>query len=147
MISALIAGQVALAAQPAAATGLVAGDEREVGAFAGLSLRVPLDGHAGERRPQLGLAFAPTVRTQNLQGAARTRIDQGVELGFTGDQRVRLSLAGTPVSRLAQGREGPDGRRLGVSSLGWMAIGVGDVAVGAAAWFYFTITDEDRCCE
>ena len=45
----------------------------------------------------------------------------------------------TPVSRLAQGRTGPDGQRLGISTLGWIAIGVGTfVVVGAAAgylWF------------
>jgi hypothetical protein len=36
---------------------------------------------------------------------------------------------------------------MGVSTLGWIAIGAGVAAVGTAIWFYAAITDDDRCCE
>jgi len=90
---------------------------------------------------------APTLRSRSASGETRTRIGEGVELGFNGDDRVRLSLAGTPVSRLAQGEAGPDGRRAGISPIGWVAIGVGVAAVAAATWFVIAINDDDRCCE
>lgn len=134
-IAALLAGQLTVAARPVMAAELT--DERapQMGAFAGVRLRMALDGETDQRRLRAGLALAPTMQSRGADGEIRTRIGDGLELGFNGDERVRLSLAGTPVSRLAQGEAGPDGRRAGVSTLGWVAIGVGGVLVtGFALW-------------
>jgi|SRR5687768_12449078 len=128
---ALFAAQL-LNAAPAAAAELTESRGQEMGAFGGVRVRVPLDGRAGQRQLRAGLAVAPTLQIRSANGEIRTRIGEGLELGYQGDDRLRLSLAGTPVSRLAQGPAGPDGRRARVSTLGWVAIGVGGVLVAAA---------------
>ena len=135
-MAALVAAQLAATAQPALAAGLTEARTQEVGAFAGLRVRMPLDGAAQQRRLRAGLTVAPAMHSRTLGGESRLRIGEGLELGLNGEQPLRVSLGGTPVSQLAQGPTGPDGRRLGVSTIGWIAIGVGVAAVivvGAAA--------------
>jgi hypothetical protein len=140
MITALLAGQTAAAASPATAAELSEVRTREMGAFGGVRLRVPLDGRTGDRQIRAGLAVAPTLQVRDITGASRTRIGEGLELGFNGDDRLRLSLAGEDVSRLgaAQDNENEDeedDRGGGPSTLGWVAIGVGAVLVtGAGLW-------------
>jgi len=135
-IGALLAGQLMTAAQPVLAAELTETRSQQTGAFAGLRLRVPLDGNAEQRRLRAGLALAPTLHTRTADGETRLHVGEGIELGLVGREPVRLSIAGTPVSRLAQGGTGPNGERLGISTLGWVAIGVGAlvvVLVGATA--------------
>jgi hypothetical protein len=140
-ITALLAGQLAAVAPPAVAAELSEVRTQEMGAFGGVRLRVPLDGGAtGDRQIRAGLAVAPTLQVRDITGASRTRIGEGLELGFNGDDRLRLSLAGEDVSRLgaAQDNENEDeedDRGGGPSTLGWVAIGVGAVLVtGAGLW-------------
>ena len=147
MIIALLCGQLAVAAQPAVAAELADGRTQQMGAFGGVRLRVPLDGRIGARQVRAGLTVAPTLHSRDVRGASQMRMGEGLELGYSGDDRVRLSLAGTPVSQIAQGPAGPDGRRAGISPIGWVAIGVGVAAVAAATWFVIAINDDDRCCE
>lgn len=98
-----------------------------LGTFAGARLRVPLGGE-GDRKPRAGLAVAPLMQGRQADGTVRTRFGEGVEFGLNGGQKAELSVAGTPVSRLAQGKAGPEGRKAGVSTIGWVAIGVGVAA-------------------
>lgn len=128
-IAAVLAAQMLTAAQPALAADLTDTRAQRTGAFAGFRLRLPLDGEAGRQPIRAGLTVAPTFQTESRSGEVRTRFGEGLELGISGDRPVRLSFAGTPVSRLAQGPAGPDGQRAGVSTIGWVAIGVGVVAV------------------
>jgi hypothetical protein len=134
IIAALVAGQIALSAQPAAAAELVRDSgnmPNQVSAFAGARLRVPLGG--GRERPQAAVALTSAIRGG---ATGELRFARGAELGFAGgDRAIRLTLAGTPVWRLAQGKAGPDGRKLGVSTIGWVAIGVGALAVAYVALF------------
>jgi len=124
LIATLIAGQVLTTAAPAFAQNYAPVRETETGVFSGVRLRVPFGGPA--REPvRAGLAFAPTIRTDFQDGRVRSRVGEGLEFGIAGRQPMQLSLAGTPVSRLAQGRAGPDGPRAGISTIGWIAIGVG----------------------
>ena len=102
------------------------------GGFAGARLRVPL-GRAGRETVRAGLAVAPVVQDARTDGSLRTRFGEGLELGFAGSAEPRLALGGTPVRQLVGGRAGPDGRRLGVSTFGWVAIGVGVVVVAVVA--------------
>ena len=117
-IAALVAAQLAVAVQPAMAADL--GDSQPVssqrqGGFAGARIRVPLSGEkAGKARA--ALTMAPMLYGRQADGAMRTRFGEGVELGLTGTDKPALSLAGRPVSQIAQGRTGPDGRRLGTST-------------------------------
>ena len=136
MIMALLGSQLMTVAQPAFAAELTENRTQQMGAFAGLRLRVPLDGNLQQRQVRAGLAVAPLMHSRAMNGETRLRIGEGVELGITGREPVQLSLAGTPVNRLAQGPAGPDGRRMGISTIGWIAIGIGAAAiiiVGAAA--------------
>lgn len=143
LISALVAGQVLGAAAPAAAQHALPSRDTEVGTFSGLRLRVPFGGAA--REPvRAGFAFAPTTRTSFQDGNVRTRIGEGLEFGMVGREPLQISLAGTPVNRLVPGRAGPGGRRLGVSTLGWVAIGTGAVVV-LVGGFYIWLREESEC--
>jgi hypothetical protein len=118
MIAALVAAQMA-AGQAAAAAEIVAAETRP-GAFAGLRLRAALDGpDQGEVRA--GLTVAPDLQSRAGDGATRTRIGEGVELGIASDRPLAVTLAGTRIDRLGA----PDGRRANLSTWTWVAIGVG----------------------
>src|SRR3954468_20715780 len=127
--AALAAAALSLVAQPLAAAELPrdAGVQIERGTFAGARVRIPL-GRTGDGA-HAGLAL---TATQRAPGRAELRFAKGLELGYAGDARLRLSLQGQPVSRLVPGGAGPDGRKLGVSTLGWIGIGVGVVVLSVA---------------
>jgi hypothetical protein len=97
------------------------------GAFAGARLRLPL-GPARTERLRAGLTVAPMVEARQSDGSVRTRFGEGLELGVSGDETVGLSFA-----PLARAKAGPRGRKAGVSSLGWVGIGVGAVLVVVAS--------------
>ena len=142
LIAALVAGQVAGAASPAFAQGVSPLRDTETGTFGGLRLRIPFGGAA--REPvRAGLAFAPVTRIGYQDGQVRTRIGEGLEFGIVGRQPLQFSLAGTPVNRLVQGRTGPDGRKLGVSTIGWIAIGVGATLVILVSATALCMSDSD----
>ena len=133
LIAALVASQIA---SPAAAAELVresSVQERRMGAFAGARLRVSLDRTARER-VRGGLSFSPTMHDVRADGSARLRIGEGLELGLSERSGPGLSFAGTPVRRIVQGPGGPEGDRRNVSTVGWVAIGVGVVLVGVLAY-------------
>lgn len=136
--AALVASQFAAIAQPALAAEIQREATAATGTFAGLRLRMPMGGSRAGQTPRLGLAVAPTVHSMNESGEARIRVGEGLELGFTGRQPLRLTLAGQDLSRLgAAQQDGEDeNHHGGPSTLGWIAIGVGVAAVivvGAAA--------------
>jgi hypothetical protein len=141
-MAALVAGQIALAARPAAAAELPrdgAGAPNAVSAFAGARLRVPLGGRDG--KPQAGLALTSALRSG---ATGEIRFAKGAELGLSGaDSKVRLTLAGAPVAQLAQGGRDPQGRRQGVSTIGYVAIGVGFVALVLVALVAACSADND----
>jgi hypothetical protein len=140
--AALVAAQMLAAAQPAGAAELPSDRSAgysQLGTFAGARLRVPLGG--GREKAQAGLALTSTLRSG---ATGELRFARGAELGFASDETaVRLTLGGTPVSRLAQGAEGPRGRREGISTLGWIAIGVGAAAIIVVAAAAACVNDDD----
>lgn len=142
LISAFVAGQILGSAAPAFAQAYSPVRETETGTFGGLRVRIPF-GSAARESVRAGLAFAPTTRTDHQDGRVRTRIGEGLEFGMVGRAPLQFSLAGTPVNRLAQGRTGPDGRKLGVSTLGWIAIGVGVAAVIVVSAAAICFSDSD----
>ena len=146
-IAALLAGQLLTIAQPVAAAEIATARETRAGAFAGLRLRVPLDGGPGQRQVRAGLAVAPTLHSREGDGERRMRVGEGIELGVAGGDRIGLSIAGTPVDRLGLRPDGtaPDGRRAGVSTLGWVAIGAGALLVVTLGVGYLWIDDALDC--
>lgn len=86
---------------------------------------------------QLFTGAVPVV----AQGYAPVR---ETETGAFGGVRLRIPFGGParePVR--AQGRTGPDGRKLGVSTLGWIAIGVGVAAVIVVSAAAICFSDSD----
>ena len=137
-IAALVAAQ--MMAQPAMAAEL--GDDRGAvaarqGAFAGARVRIALDGTKA-RKTQAGLTLAPMIQGRAGDGSLRTRFGEGLELRLAGDSaRPELAFGGRSLAQLKEGRTGPDGRKLGVSTLGWVAIGVGTaLLIGTVAFVY-----------
>ena len=127
-IASLIATQ--LVATPIAAAELVrdhAIAATETGSFAGAQLRLPIGGQAGRERLRAGLVMTPMLRSETAGGRIATRFGEGIELGFGTSRRgAALSVAGRPLT--GQDRSLPE-NRAGVSTIGWVAIGVGAVAV------------------
>lgn len=143
-IAAMVSAQLVVAAQPASAADL--GDPQAVssqrqGAFAGARLRVPLSGEkAGKARA--ALTMAPLLYGRQTDGAMRTRFGEGVELGFAGTDGLALSFAGRPVSQIAEGRTGPDGRRLGTSTGKGLLIVGGILVLTAGAVTLLLVSQE-----
>lgn len=111
-------------------------DPAAFGAFAGARLRLPL---GGGDSPKAGLALT-NVRFDN---SGVRRFSKGVELGFSGAGKLQLSIAGQRLDRLGMQPAGrtPEGQRLGVSTVGWVAIGVGVAAVVGGLLFLDAVRD------
>jgi hypothetical protein len=144
LIAGLVAAaQVLPAAQPAAAAELHqdrTATASQVSAFAGARLRVPLGG--GREKAQAGLALTSTLRNGPT---GELRFAKGAELGFSGgDSKLDLSLAGRPVSRLAAGGRGPDGRKHGFSTAGWIAIGASAAIIVGGVLIFDYIGDQSE---
>jgi hypothetical protein len=91
-----IAAAAMLAAQPShAAEDFGDGRTTQVraGGFAGLSLRVPLDG-ARSRRPTARLQVTGIRQMRDASGATRTTWAEGVQLGAGRGGRPTLTIAG-----------------------------------------------------
>ena len=137
--AALVVAQLAAVAQPAFAAEIQRETSAATGTFGGLRLRVPLDGRRDERAPRLGLAFAPTVHTVGEDGAARMRIGEGLEFGFSGRRAApALSIAGR---RLGAAQDGG-----GIDTAEGILIGAGVVAlliVGSVVWLVSEQNDDN----
>jgi len=126
-----------------------------MGGFVGARIRIPLGGkQEGGEKLRASLTVAPMQRSDGtaLKGPA-WRIGEGLEFGFTGDDRApRLSLAG---QRLAATRYAPGGRaatkgRSNMSDVGTAALVVGGLALVAGIGLLVALDasdDPDRCCE
>jgi len=145
VLAGLAAAQMIVAVQPASAASPEQMSSVQTGTFAGARLRISLGGKQEARKFRAGLTVAPTMRSQTVSGDTRMRFGEGLELGLTGKRPLTLSLAGRPVSRLAPGGvKSEDGKRLGVSTGGYVAIGVGVVLVAVGVGY---LVMENRCTE
>lgn len=126
MLVVLVVALSIVATQPAAAT---AADFEEMttvrsGTFTGARIRILLGGPQHEQTIRASLTIAPTWRSQTIMGETRTRFGEGLELGFGGKHPLAVSLGG---------RKTEDDKRLGTSTGGKVAIGLGVVALVAGA--------------
>ena len=126
------------------------------GGFVDARLRIPLGGTKSDeaRKFRVGLTMAPMQRSDGagLKGSA-WRIGEGLEFGFSGDERSpQISLAGqrlTPA-RYAPGRSTPAKGRRNMSDAGTVAAVVGGLAILAGVGLLVALDasdDPDRCCE
>jgi hypothetical protein len=114
------------------------------GAFVGARLRLPLSA-GGSRKLQAALSVAPLRSYRSGAASAVTYIGEGVAVDFASG-RPALTLGGysTPAA-LGLRRQGvvTDKQRLGISTGGWIAIGL--LTVGAiVAVTQFTCVGEDK---
>jgi hypothetical protein len=141
ILAALVAAQFSLSAQPLLAAELDANEQSRLGMFGGVQLRMPLGGARAEP-PRVGLTLAPTLRSQRIDGASATRVGQGLELSLA-TRRPELRLAGTRFDRLHT-LAAPDGRRANISTLGWVGIGAGALALTVGG-FYLWLEEAMEC--
>jgi hypothetical protein len=145
LVTAVCAAQTIALAQPALAAELPRDPPTgitRVGSFAGARLRVPLG--PSLEKAQAGLAFTATQRSGD---GGTLRFSKGMELGFAGDDKVRLLVGGRPFSQLPAGGSGPGGHRLGVSGAGWTAIGVGVVALAVGGLYIWVVDHHCDDCD
>lgn len=141
---ALVAAQIAATAMPAHAAEIVGAEaprSQQFGTFVGARLRVPLDG--ARREPRATLTAAPALHSRDTAGENRLRIGQGFEFGIEGEN-LRFDLAGQPINRLVEGGSSPNGRRNNVSTIGWVAIGVG--AIAATVFTLYALCGSGEIC-
>ncbi|MBA3676458.1 MAG: hypothetical protein H0W74_03540 [Sphingosinicella sp.] len=144
--AALVASQIAAAATPAMAATIEdhqMASQRSIGGFAGARFRMPLG--AKEKKPEIGFALT-TIQRNGPSGTMR--FSQGVELGVSGNGTAGFSIAGRllrPQSATLVSRPGeaPKGQKAGVSTIGWVLIGVGTLAVLAVG--ALVICQETNC--
>ncbi|HZF95749.1 MAG TPA: hypothetical protein VEZ20_12865 [Allosphingosinicella sp.] len=145
IMAALLAGQLAAPVQAADLVDTRSIEGTRQGAFAGARIRVSLDAEPRER-VRAGLALAPTRHDLRGDGSARLRFGEGLEFGLSDRRAPGLSLAGRRVAEIVQGARGPQGERRNVSTVGWVAIGVGVVAVGVvgyAVWLNHELSNNE----
>jgi opacity protein-like surface antigen len=133
IIAALVASQLAIPAQAADLVDTRGSEGMRPGGFAGARIRVSLDAEPRERI-RAGLTVAPTRHDFGGDGAARLRFGEGLEFGFSERRSAGFSFAGQPVRDLVS-PIGPDGNRRNISTVAWVGIGVGVLAVTAFALY------------
>lgn len=145
VLSLFVAGQLTLAAPPALAAGPGSGDQTRLGVFSGVQVQVPLGGARAEA-PRASLGIAPMARSERFDGSSRILIGEGLRVSLTPNRPAELTLAGTRLDRfrLTPGAQTPDGQKAGVSTLGWIGIGVGAVVV-LTGGFYYWLSEEMEC--
>ena len=121
------------------------GSDVRTGTFVGARFRIPLGGRS-VARPCASLAVAPTLSRLSSNGEIHTSIGEGAALNL--GAKPTLTLMGIRADEaLGIGPSGqPDAKtKLGVSSGGWVAIGVGTVAlVGGIAFLYVREVAEEN---
>ena len=119
------------------------------GAFVGARLKLPL-GHQAEAKPRAELAFAPTQSRISSGGVVRTRIGEGLAFGITPKAKPTLTLAGmradTALGLTRMGRSDAE-QKLGVSTGGWVAIGVGAAVLVGLGTVYILFKEAEECHE
>ena len=99
--------------------------------FVGAKLRLSMGGKYASK-PSAALAIAPAQSRISGNGMVSTRIGEGIALNFTSRAKPTLTLAGaradTALGLRRDGKRVSD-ERLGLSTGGWIAIGVGSAAL------------------
>ena len=141
---------IAMIATCLIATPVRAADWNDVrpGAFVGA--RLTIGGKTG--RPQAALAIAPTHSRISQSGMSRTRIGEGIALSLTPRARPALTLSGVRLDTAFDLRPDSDlnpESKLGISKGGWVAIGVGTVAIVVGGLYLYADhladCDEGEC--
>ena len=138
VIAVLIAGLTAAPVQAADWS------EARPGAFVGA--RLTIGGKTG-RRPVAALTVAPTRSRISHNGMSSLKIGEGIALNLAPGTRPTLTLAGVRAdTALGLRRSGhiESDKKLGISTGGWVAIGLGVVAVAGGAFVLHVLEEADE---
>ena len=116
------------------------------GAFVGARLHVPLGGNE-RARPRASLSIAPASSHISSGGHVRTRIGEGVALNFIPSSRPTVTIAGLRADAafgLQPGGQADAKNKMGVSTGGWVAIGVGVAALIGGIYFVHLVHEADE---
>lgn len=116
------------------------------GAFVGARVKLPLDKRT-KRKPRAELAIAPAQSRISSRGFVSTDVGEGFGLGLSPGFRPTLTFAGERADRMLRMQSGGDvgsNKKLGVSDAGWVAIGVGVLAVAAGAYVVHLAVEADK---
>ena len=125
------------------------GAQERPGAFIGARFKMSFGGPA-RSRPRAQVTIAPTRSSLSNSGQVTTRIGEGLALDFTSNAKPTLTLAGARAdTALRPQRENPADPRtkLGISSTGWVAIGLGVVALAGGAYFLHLVHEAEKNSE
>jgi hypothetical protein len=117
------------------------------GAFVGARFQFSLGGRSASK-PRAALAIAPTASRISNGAIVQTRIGEGIALNFGG--RPTMTLAGERADRALgfhSAKEVDADRRMGISTGGWIAIGLGAVAVGGGLYFLHLVDEAEENSE
>ena len=129
-----------LLSDPVEAASLQYGNaEVRPGTFVGARFQMSLGGRSATR-PRAALAIAPTMTRISDGAVVHTSIGEGVALNF--GRKPTLTLAGVRADQalgLTPTKDVEANHKLGVSTGGWVAIGVGVIAVAGGLFIIKTI--------
>ena len=139
LIAALVAAQP-LATWPASAAEIGLREQPRAGAFAGIRLRIALDGVERDRQIRAGLTVAPTRHGRDSRGGARMQIGEGVEYGFRSGRQPSFSIAGQDLARAR--RAAAQGEEEGGGTSTWVWVAVGVAAAGIGVGLFYKVLDD-----
>lgn len=96
-----------------------------------IGARLTIGGRTGGR-PSAALTIAPTQNRISQNGIGDMTIGEGLALNLTPGARPTLTLAGVRADTalgLQRDRDVDSGKKLGMSTAGWVAVGVGSAAL------------------
>lgn len=137
----LIAGVLTLPS-PANAATYENSDVRQ-GAFVGARIQLAFGGKSSGKA-RAALAIAPTSNRISDGHIVQTRIGDGIALNF--GSKPNVTLAGIPADKalgLAPAKGPQSDQKLGLSTGGWIAVGVGAVALGVAIYEFRAFIEYD----
>jgi len=111
------------------------------GAFVGARFQLPMGGEKS-RAPRATLAIAPTQSRISSDGMIRTRIGEGLALNFGTKSGPTITLAGVRADKAfasQSARQLDATKKLGVSTRGWVAIGVGVAVLTGGIYFAYLV--------
>ena len=131
ILSAIMTG--ALIAAPLTSAGSQGMANARPGAFVGARFQLAMGGERS-RGPRATLAIAPTQSRISSNGMVRTTIGEGLALNFGTKSGPTVTFAGVRADR------GLDAtKKLGVSTGGWVAIGVGVAVLTGGVYFAYLV--------
>ena len=145
-IAAFVAAQIVPHAAPAFAAELAESQDQQMAVFGGVRVRVPLDGHRQREGVRAGLTLAPTLHSRSADGETRLRMSEGIELGMSEREQLRLAIGGQDVRRLAgAAQDAPEGEQEEDDdddfTWGHAALIVGGVIIVAVGALYLVVSN------